>query len=274
MLSALIHSDDVIFFYSILARLVGLFLLSPLFSRSLFPIGVRILLTVFLSVIFFMVLYPGYRNGDSLYNSMVLPQDKGWFYLILNMLKELVVGYILGFCFSLIIETILLAGELIDSMVGITASSSLDSISQNAQAFLSPLLIVAIALIALSMDLHHFLIKVIHDSFFDIPLGDYHFSTRFMPQIVTGSGFIFLYALKFVLVAFVLLTFISFTMGFIMRILPEFNPLFNFVPLRIFFSYVALILTLGTITPILHHSLVEVENLSKVLIQLTKKIDE
>jgi flagellar biosynthetic protein FliR len=266
-LSFLTSPEDIVFFYYVLARLTGLFVISPLFSRQVIGGGVRIFLAIFLSVMLTMVLYPDYRGQAPLYITEVFPNEKGWLFLSVNLLKEIGIGYILGFCFTLVFEAIMLAGELIDAMTGFATAASIDPMSETAQALLGPLLVVTIAMIALALDIHHSFIRVVVESFLVIPLGEYKMSPEMIPQITYGTGLIFIYALKFAVVSFIILACATIGIGFMVRIVPEYNPLLTGLPMRVLVAYYTIMLSIRHIPPVIQSAFAEAENLSRILMR-------
>ncbi|MCB1135611.1 MAG: flagellar biosynthetic protein FliR, partial [Chlamydiia bacterium] len=98
-------STDILFFFLVLARVGGVFLISPLLSHQAIKAPVRAFLSIITAVLFAMTLYPEYRGPAPLHaNSLLDPSAPfSLFHIVLGMTKELAVGWLIGFCFTLVI---------------------------------------------------------------------------------------------------------------------------------------------------------------------------
>ncbi len=260
--------EDILLFYYILARITGLLVISPLFSQVILGGPVRVFLSIFTAVLLMMALYPEYRGPYAKYSLMGLSnQEYGWMLLTLCTAKEIAVGYLLGFCFTLLFEAALLAGQVIDAMTGFATASSFDPISATSQALLGPLLMLTTAMIALSMDLHHEFIKVAAESFAIIPLGASSMPFETVNELITGTGLFFIYALKIAAIPFVILACGTIGIGFVIRSVPEYNPLLTGLPMRVLIAYYSAMLALSHLPPIIRQAFIAFETLARSLMR-------
>lgn len=261
--------EDVVLFYYVLARVTGIFVISPLLSQQ--GAGgsyVRIFLSIFIAVLLTMTLYPEYRDHPSEYIFAGLSHQKfGWMILSLNLVKELAIGYILGFFFTLIFEAVVLAGELIDAMTGFATAASINPMSGTSSNLLGPLLTISAILIALAMDMHHQFIRIVVESFTVIPLGDYYFPPEIIDSVIAATGLFFSYALKFAAVPFVILACATIGIGFTVRAVPEYNPLLTGLPMRVLVAYFTLMLSISFVPSIMLHAFHEFEVLSGMIMR-------
>lgn len=256
--------EDILLFYYIFARVTGLFVISPLLSQGVVGAYIRVFLSVFISILLMMTSYQDYQGPESRYLLGISHQQFGWLIIVLNSLKELAIGYLLGFCFTLIFEATLLAGEVIDTMTGFSTASSFDPISATAQALLGPLLMMTTAMIILSLDLHHEFIRVATDSFNVIPLGNYSFPPVMVDDLILGTGLLFVYALKVASIPFVILACGTIGIGFVIRTVPEYNPLLTGLPLRVLIAYYSVMLSLRHLPPVIYQAFVEFDLLARM----------
>lgn len=266
LLSFLDKPENLILFYYVLARVTGIFIVSPLLSNQAATTTVRVFITIFISLLLTITLYPEYSHISSPYLLSGLSHlEYSWIPFSLNVLKELAIGYLLGFCFALIFEAVLLAGELIDAMTGFATPSTYNPMSGSNTNLLGPILLCAAALMALGMDMHHDFIRIIVESFKVIPLGDYHLPRDMLIHVTNGTGLLFDYAIKMAAIPFVILACATIGIGFTVRVVPEFNPLLLGLPMRVFVAYFTIMLAISYVPPIIRAAFQDFAQMSLVL---------
>lgn len=263
-------AEDFVLFTFILCRISGMLVIAPLLTAKNLGVYVRMFLSIFLSLLVLMALYKYYRGPHPFFQSRSLGALQGsWIFLLLTTLKELAVGYLLGFCFTLIFEATLLAGTIIDAMTGFATAESYDPISAIGHSYFTPILGFFVLLLALALDLHHQFIKVLSDSFIAIPFGDYNMPNEAMTQVLTsGTSRIFTYGLKIATVPFISLSLGIIGVGFVARIVPEFNPLLMGLPMRVLIALWAMMMAASHIPPIIKDGFLVFQDFSRYLIQL------
>ena len=97
------------------ARVSGIFTFNPIFSRQNVPTRIKIGATLVMSMVTMSYM------GDSLVYT-----ESGFFPLIMDLGKELIVGLILGFFVNLILTVIIYAGEVMDTQIGFGMAKAMD----------------------------------------------------------------------------------------------------------------------------------------------------
>lgn len=264
-------SQDVILFTFILCRVTGMFVISPLLTARNIGGMIRMFLSMFISLLVLMTLYKYYHGAHPLFATRSMIDNEGsWMFLTLIAVKELGIGYLLGFCFTLIFEATLLAGSLIDAMTGFATAESYDPLSNPGHTFLSPIFSLMALLIALSLDLHHQFIQVLSESFLAIPFGDYNMPVDALNTLVAGTGELFDFGLQLATIPFLCLGLGIIGVGFVARIVPEFNPLLMGLPMRILIALWAMTLAASHIPPIIKDGFIAFNALSRSLVNLIK----
>ncbi|SCA64032.1 Flagellar biosynthetic protein FliR [Chlamydiales bacterium SCGC AG-110-P3] len=261
-------AEDIMFFFYLLARFSGLFLISPLFSNHLIPARVKVFLTVFISLLVGMTLYNDYQGPNARF---LIPELSGEIQLsvvaiALSTFKELAVGYLIGFAFTVIFEAILLAGQVIGIMVGLSVTEILDPISNVRQGLVGQLLSAITTLLILSLDLHHIFLQVTVDSFAVLPIGQQELSYHLLNEIGHGTGRIFHHGMQISAIPFVVLSLVTLGLGFMARMMPEMNIFMVGFPLKIFIGFYTLIFTFQYFPIILQRAFVEYHNLAEIIV--------
>jgi flagellar biosynthetic protein FliR len=136
------NSQDIIFFFLVLARVGGIFLISPLLSHNSIKMQLRSFLTVMTTILLAMTLYSDYRGPQPLYYTNLLDSNAPISLILLGMgvAKELAIGFLIGFCFALVMEALVVAGQLVGVMIGFSIAEILDPVSGVSQSMISNLL--------------------------------------------------------------------------------------------------------------------------------------
>lgn len=262
-------AEEVLFLFYILSRVVGLLFISPLLANQAVPYALRLFLCIFTTLILAMSLYPDYHGDHKLFHvpGFVTSYNQNGLLIAITCLKELAVGYLLGFCFTFIFEAIALAGEQIDALVGFAVAQFVSPISQLSQSLISQMLLLVAFILMLALDLHHVFFKAITDSFVWVPLGQVEFSTNALNTILSGSNSIFTFALTIAALPFITMTLFTLSLGFVVRAIPDFNPLITGIPLRIFFGLLTLLALFNLFPTIFERAFHELTELANATMQ-------
>lgn len=262
------NAEDIVFLFYILARVAGFFILSPLFGNRIAPPMVRVGLTFFTTVIIGLALYSTYRGPTATIHLPELHSEQShlWVQLCVMSIKELAVGYVMGFAFSLIFESILIAGQALSNLAGFSAAQLVDPVTNVRTGIISQLFNITFILIFLSLDLHLETIKVLVDSFYTVPLGNYHMPYDMVHDINHGTSLMFFYSLRISIVPFVVLSLVTISLGFMARVMPEMNIFLVGFPLKILISFYSLIAAIKFFPVVMNPLFKEFYTLAKLLV--------
>jgi flagellar biosynthesis protein FliR len=258
-----------LFIFYILCRVLGLFLVSPFLSNKSITATARFYLSLFIALILGVVLYPDYLGSHPKYVFHHLPNERGhaFFVLGIEIIKELSIGYLLGFMFNIVFEAMLLAGEMIDSMIGLATAQFFDPFSNTFQSMLGILLLMFGALFMLIIDFHHVFIRLLAQSFSIVPLGDFHLREGLENTITFGTSLLFIYVVKIGAIPIVILACGLVGIAFTVRVLPEMNLLLTGLPMRVLIGLYVMMLALAYIPPVFNQALMEFAALANQILE-------
>lgn len=241
-------ANDLSIFLALFARISGFFLISPLFSKKEIPFYVRIGLAIVCSLLLapMMTTLP---KIDS------LP--------ILLMVKEVLIGYLLGFLFSLIFEAALMAGQIVGTMSGFSATELVDP-NQASKPLFGRLFTLCVFLLFLASDFHHLLLRFLFESFTLIPVGP--LSKSMLLGIGEASIKLFELTLNFAIVPMVMLSLVIITFAIMTRFFPQLPIFWIGFPLQMIIGFFALALALNFFNDILKNGFNEILNITKRLL--------
>ena len=238
-------SSELTLFATLFARLLGFFLLSPLFSGRGIPLWVRFGVTLSCSL---LLLPP-------LFGQVNLTLDHPLLFAT-HMLKEVALGYLLGFLFSLLFEAAAFAGQMVGTLTGFSATEILDPLSNSASPLISRFFSLTLFALFLSLDLHHPLLLFLSDSFTTFP------STA---GIVDATTRMFHYALSFALFPLTSLLVVILCFAVVARFFPTLQIFWIGFPIQLLVGFGVLGLTLPFFTQILAGAFNELWALAKSL---------
>ena len=223
-------------FLLILVRVTSFFLMMPLFSYRTIPTTFKVGLGFFLSII--------------IYFSMDVPLmeiNSGYYLLIL---KEALVGILVGIMAYIILSAIQVAGGFIDFQMGFAIANVIDP-QTGAQSPLTGQYLYIMALFFLLMvNGHHLILDGIYYSYQFIPIDQawLPLGQQSIVQFVTKSfSTMFMIALQMSIPVVGSLFLVDVALGILARTFPQLNIFVVGMPLKIGVSFVILIVVMSTI---------------------------
>lgn len=217
-------------FMLIFCRIASFFVVAPVFSSRNVPGHFKIGLAFFVSVITFSALGVQTVPMDGLY--------------LISVLKEVLIGLLLGFTAYLFFTAFQIAGSFVDMQIGFSLANIIDPMTGAASPILGNLKYMIAILLFLSLNGHHMLLQAIMQSYDWVPLQNEMFARIYNGQVSEFliHAFTETFALAFKmaapLVAALFLTDVG--LGILARTAPQFNIFVVGVPLKILVGLVLL----------------------------------
>lgn len=219
-------------FIIVIARISGIFTFNPIFSRANVPNRVKAAMTLVLSV---MVLAMMGSNTGYVPLSLV---D-----FIFTLLKEALIGLVLGFFTNLIMTVFIYAGEMIDNQIGLAMAKAMDpSTGIQMPVFANVYYYIFILYFFLTGG-HLSYIKLFATSYDILPIG-FDFGARTVDltyTIVEYFGTVLTLAVKFALPIIAVELIVEFSIGVMMKAVPTIQVFVINFQLKILVGLVMLI---------------------------------
>jgi len=238
-LSALMVSfEHIQYFLLMFVRIMCMVLLLPIFGADYVPAQVKVALSLLLtSALFSVSLATGLPYLDTANFSA------GIFFLL--VIKEAVVGVIIGFSASFLFTAVNFAGRLVDTQMGFGFVELTDPMTQESITVIGHFKIIIFTILFLLFNGHYFLLITIQRSFEIIPLFEAVFPAdglvAHFTLLVTN---IFILGFKLAAPAFVVLMLTQFALGIVARTVPQMNIFFVGLPLKIALGLVTTVIVL------------------------------
>ena len=218
---------------TVILRLMGFFVLVPGFSHKTIPMNVRLLLTLSLG----FALYPMLKDSLG-------PNPETWAEIVFLVLRESIVGLLMGFVCYLTFEGIHLAAQYIGYQMGFGTAGLIDPQNQSHESLLVPLHSWLALMVLFCTDMHHHLIQLFILSF--TYTSNFHLETMgtegILKVLVGVSGRIFVLAIQMGAPFTLLILCCNAAMGVLSRLMPQMNVMLFSFPVCILLGFCALAL--------------------------------
>ena len=155
----MINNDQLVVFILVLTRVSTFVAFFPLFSKKQLPSTVKLALAGSLSVFWFLQI-----NASTDPGAMGV-SDAGAITATMMIAREVIIGIVLAICLGLFFWPARVAGAYVGQELGLSLASISDPGAQDSSTLVTRLFDTFSILIFFGMNLHHFLILVIHKSF-------------------------------------------------------------------------------------------------------------
>ena len=213
----------------IFIRFLGFFVIAPIFANEVIPNRIK------LSICFLMaiILTP-------LINQIDLTLPEHLLILASELIIELLIGFMIGFIMLLVFFAIQLAGEFIDRRMGFFLANVMDPQHGLQVPLIGQFKNILAILFFFAIDAHHYLLKVVVDSFEIVELTNVNLSEQFLPAILRTVGDLFPIALRISLPVMATLFIVDLAFGLVARTVPQMNVFIIGLPTKILVGLILL----------------------------------
>lgn len=214
----------------VFARMAGMILLNPLFSRRNVPSQVKMGLVLCLTILIAPTL-----NADPIKNYSELS-------IAIAMFFEVSIGFICGFVFQIFYYMLFLVGDLMDMQFGLSMSKVFDPGSNIQMSVSGNLISLLFMLFIFATDSHLLMIKIFASSYMIVPIGVSSISFNISSFMINLFINVFLISIK-LLLPFIIAEFtVEISMGVLMKLVPQINVFTLNIPLKLLFGIILLLL--------------------------------
>lgn len=216
--------EAVPIFLLIFCRVTAFFVVTPIFNHRNVPAIFKIGLGFFISLLIVTVHGP----------SQVMIIDIQYFLLVI---REVLIGLMMGFIVYLFFVTVQTAGGIIDMQIGFAMANIVDPVSGVSVPLLGNFKYMLLLVVFLMMNGHHFLLTGLMDSYLYIPIENQWFSrmgdgslAQFLTNAVISSIVI---GVQVALPIMVAMFITDVGLGFLAKTAPQFNVFVIGFPVKI-----------------------------------------
>ncbi|NCN10838.1 MAG: flagellar biosynthetic protein FliR [Leptospira sp.] len=219
-------------FMLMFARLLGLFMITPVFSSESIPVTLRMILSFLITIILFPV-SSGFLP--------VVPADMLTYGLL--VISEIMIGLLIGFMVTIFFAAFQMAGDFFNVQLGFAYTEVLDPMTQVSLPVISSLKNLMAILVFLSMGAHRMMIKSLAYSFEKIRILNFNPETNqgIYKSLEHAIGAMFVVAFKISLPVLGILFLVTIAEALMGKAAPQLNILQLSFPIKVLIGLIVLI---------------------------------
>lgn len=223
-----VFMNNFLIFLLVFVRMTSLFVISPIFSRKNIPTYLKVGLALFCT----FTIAP-------LLGSVQIDYDLISYTILI--LKEFVVGIILGFACYLVFASLLIAGQIMDMQIGFGMVNVLDPINNIQVPLIGNFLYLLATNIFLITNGHHIMLAALVKSYVMVPIDGFFLTDKLVNNIlrIFIESFVIGFKISMPIIAAVLLSEVA--LGILSRTVPQMNVFIVGLPMKITIGLLSLI---------------------------------
>lgn len=215
----------------VFARILSIFAFTPLLSRKNVPVMVRVILSIFITMIVIMVVQPD-------------PIDSGTqagIYLMM-ILREVFIGLVLGFITNMFFNTVQVAGEIMDMQSGLGMAKVFDPETNVQMSIMGSIISFMMYLYFFATNAHMSYIQLFVISFDTLPVGGSGFNPDLGYNIVSYFSVLLAMVTKLAMPIIAAAFVLEFCMGMLMKSVPQIQIMVVNIQLKVVVGFSMLFL--------------------------------
>lgn len=221
------------FFLLILVRIASFVYTAPFFNISSVPQRVKISISVFISILIFMITPDRTIEYTGLLDYAIL------------IIKESVVGLLLGFVCNVCVQAITFAGHIIDTDIGLSMANMYDPTLRTQTSISGTFYYYTVFLLMMVTGLYQFLISAIVDSYSIIPIGEVTINATLYDSFLDVIAGFLIVGIRIALPVFISMMLMNIILGILCRVAPQLNMFAVGIQMKLLFGLAIMFLTIG-----------------------------
>ena len=168
-----------------------------------------------------------------------IPGETALFALV--VIKEVLLGILLGFMANFTIEGIKLAGEIIGMQLGFGIVSVIDPDSQQEESIIGSFNFMIFILVFLTVNGHHMIVRAVAQSLEIVPLGLIHYSNGFIAGIMERAPQFIVVSFKIATPVILPVIIVTIVLGIISKAVPKLEVFIISFPVNITLGFLVFI---------------------------------
>lgn len=236
--------DQFHIFLLVLLRVSALLVVAPIFGHRLYLARAKVGMAFMIS----LVIFPTVADGG-------LDIPEGFLPYAFVLVREILMGIVLGFSVLLLFIGIQFAGQLAGLQMGFGIVNVIDPQSYEQISIIGQFLNILAVLLIFSLDGHHIILNGLMASFEAVPLGGVVFKAPVATKLIALTSALFAVAIKISAPILIALFLVSVAMGVLARTVPQMNVFIVGFPVQLAVGLFVMIASLPLFRILLDKSL-------------------
>lgn len=224
----------------IFVRMTGIFVISPIFSRNnipnIFKIGFALIVSLLVASII---------TGENI--------DYNDFEILIIIIRELIIGIIIGYISYLFFSAFYIAGQIVDTQIGFGMVNVLDPQHNIQIPIMGNFFYIIAILVFLTINGHHLLLKAVVASFQVLQIGQFTINEVVLSNFIKIIAQIFEIGFKISSPVIATIFLANVLLGILARTMPQMNVFIVGMPLKIIIGLLTLVIILPVFILALQH---------------------
>lgn len=242
-------------FILILIRIASFVYVAPFFNMANTPVRLKIGFALVLS----MLVYELSPN--------IAYEYSGMFDYAIIVVKECVVGLVLGAMTSFCIQIIMFAGRMIDLDIGLSMASLFDPTTRAQVGLMGNLYYYMLMLLLIISGLHSYLITAIVDTYVVIPIGGMKGNISIYETVMRFMSDYFVIGFRIALPVFASILLLNCILAILAKIAPQMNMFVIGMQLKIFAGIIVIFVAIVMLPAVSNHIYTEIKEIMLNLVR-------
>lgn len=246
--------ENMEFYLMVLVRITGFVMTAPFFSYQSVPIRMKAAISIMLSIFVIQTI------------PVITISYSGVVGFSILVLKEFVIGAILGFMCNLCFYIVNFAGHVMDMEMGLSMATMFDPSTRMQITVTGNIYNYFMMLLLVVTNMHYYIIRSIIDSFQYFNVGQAVFRMGLKDIMVDFMANYFLIALRIVLPVFCCMLILNVILGVLTKAAPQMNMFVVGIQIKLIVGLIVLLLLVQTLPMVSDFIFSEMKNISSQII--------
>lgn len=248
--------ENLEFYLMVIVRISGFIVTAPFFSMSQVPVRVKTGLAVFLGVL-----------AGSMVEYVPL-EYAGVIGFGVLIIKEFLMGVILGFASSICMYILNFAGQLIDMEIGFSMVNMFDPVSNIQTTITGNLYMYFVILMLMVTNMHYYLLRAIMDSFRIVPMGQVHIPVNIYEAFLKFMADYFIIGFRIILPVFAATLLVNVVLGVLAKAAPQMNMFIIGMQLKVIVGLIILFMIVDMIPEVSDFIFTEMRGMTTAILKV------
>lgn len=245
------------YFLLILVRVTAFMVVAPFFGLTMTPGRVKVGFSALVSLLLYQVILP--KTGLNY---------TGVFDYAALIIKEVMIGLLIGYAANICNTIIQTAGKLIDMNIGLSMAMEYDPMTRAQVSVVANLYNYLILLLLIATNMHHYIFRAMIDSFSVIPIGTVNFHLdQLLESMVRFMTDTFIIGFRIFLPVFAVTMIMNCILGILSKVAPQMNMFSVGMQLKLLVGLVIMFITVFLLPDIANYIFKEMKALMILFIK-------
>ena len=183
------------------------------------------------------------------------------------VIKECIVGLLLGAMTSFCVQIIMFAGRMIDLDIGLAMASLFDPTTKAQVGIMGNMYYYTLMLLLIVSGLHRFLVTAIIDTYNVIPIGGVKFNPSLYDTVIGFMSDYFVIGFRIALPVFATILLLNCILAILARIAPQMNMFVVGMQLKIFTGIAVIFVVIVMLSSVSNYIYIEIKDIMVSLVK-------